>query len=287
MTPSQPPLKNDQQKTEAGQTSEILLRSASAFILAAVTFGAVIVSPWTFLALVVIAGGLLLWEWGGVTRGNGFDGTALISTVCVVAVAILVAMGRPDLSLMLLAAASAAIAFSGASPRHGVWALAGLAFVVFPVWALVWLRCDPKLGVAAILFLLAVVWTTDTASYVGGRCFGGPKLAPGISPKKTWSGFFVGVLTPGLIGYAFGHLLGDTSAWSLAGVSIALALACQIGDLVESGVKRHFGVKDMSHLIPGHGGLFDRVDGLLLAAIVAGVISLRNIAEPGAGLLIW
>ena len=287
MTPSGAPSENDPKRAEASQISGILLRSASAFVLAAIAFGAVITSPWTFLALVIIAGGLLTWEWGGLTRGNGFDGTALIATVCVTAVAILVTLGRPDLAIWILGATSAAIAFAGASPRHGAWALAGLAYVVFPAWALVWLRGDPKLGVAAILFVFAVVWTTDTASYVGGRCLGGPKLAPRISPKKTWIGFIVGVLTPALIGYAFGHLLGNTSAWSLAGVSVALALACQMGDLLESAVKRHFGVKDMSQLIPGHGGLFDRVDGLLLAAVVAGLIALRNLAEPGAGLLIW
>jgi phosphatidate cytidylyltransferase len=285
-SPETPP-ENDEKSAEDRQTSEILLRSVSAFVMAAVAFGAVITSPWTFVALVVVAGGLLTWEWGSLTRGSGFDGTALIATVCVTAVAILVTMGRPDLALWILGAPAAAITFAGASPRHGAWALAGLAYVVFPAWALVWLRDDPKLGVAAILFLMAVVWTTDTAAYVGGRCLGGPKLAPRVSPKKTWSGFIAGILAPALIGYGFGHFMGGTTPWCLAGVSVALALACQIGDLVESGLKRHFGVKDMSQLIPGHGGLFDRVDGLLPASVVAGLIALRNIAEPGAGLLIW
>ena len=287
MTSSETPPGSDPKNAEAPQIPEILIRSGSAFILAAVAFGAVITDLWTFVALVVVAGALLTWEWGGLTRGSGFDGTSLIATVCVTAVAILVAMGRPDLALIILGGTAAAVAFAGASPRHGAWALAGLAYVVFPAWALVWLRSDPKLGVAAILFVLAVVWTTDTASYIGGRSLGGAKLAPRISPNKTWSGFFVGVLTPGLIGYGFGLALHETTPWCLVGVSIALALACQLGDLLESGIKRHYGVKDMSQLIPGHGGLFDRVDGLLPAAVVAGLIGLRNIAEPGAGLLIW
>ena len=287
MTSSETPPGSDPKNAEAPQIPEILIRSGSAFILAAVAFGAVITDLWTFVALVVVAGGLLTWEWGGLTRGSGFDGTSLIATVCVTAVAILVAMGRPDLALMILGGTAAVVAFAGASPRHGAWALAGLAYVVFPAWALVWLRSDPKLGVAAILFVLAVVWTTDTASYIGGRGLGGAKFAPRISPNKTWSGFFVGVLTPGLIGYGFGLALHETTPWCLAGVSIALALACQLGDLLESGIKRQYGVKDMSQLIPGHGGLFDRVDGLLPAAVVAGLIGLRNIAEPGAGLLIW
>ena len=287
MTSSETPPGSDPKNAEAPQVSEILIRSGSALVLAAVAFGAVITSLWTFVALVVVAGGLLTWEWGGLTRGNGFDATSLIATVSVTALAILVAMGRPDLALMILGGTAAAIAFAGASPRRGAWALAGLAYVALPVWALVWLRGDPKLGVAAILFVLAVVWTTDTASYVGGRLLGGAKLAPRISPNKTWSGFFVGVLTPGLIGYGFGLALHETTPWCLAAVSIALALACQLGDLLESGITRHYGVKDMSQLIPGHGGLFDRVDGLLPAAVLAGLIGLRDIAKPGAGLLIW
>jgi len=281
------PSGSDQKTIEARRTPELLLRLASAVVLAAIALGAVIASPWSFLALVVVAGGLLVWEWGSLTRGNGFDGTALIEAVCVTAVAILVAIGHPDLALLILGASAATIGFGNVSKPRAAWAVAGLAYVAFPAWALVWLRSDPSLGLTAVLFLLAVAWTTDTASYVGGRLLGGPKLAPRISPKKTWSGFIVGTLTPALVGYGFGTYLGDTSAWLLALVSVGLALTCQIGDLLESAIKRHFGAKDMSQLIPGHGGLFDRIDSLLLLSVVAALIALRNVAEPGAGLLIW
>jgi phosphatidate cytidylyltransferase len=138
-----------------------------------------------------------------------------------------------------------------------------------------------------MLYLFAVAWTTDTASYAAGSLIGGPKLAPNISPQKTWSGFIVGVLAPALVGIAFAFALKNTSGVRLALVSMGLALACQIGDLFESWVKRRFGVKDMSQLIPGHGGLLDRVDGLLFAAILAAFIALRDPANPGRGLLIW
>jgi phosphatidate cytidylyltransferase len=263
------------------------VRLASALVLAAIALATVIASPWSFLALVIVAGGLLTWEWGALTRGSGFDGTALIEAICVIAVAIFVTLGRPDLALFVLGATSVAIGFGATSKPRAAWALAGLAYVALPAWALVWLRGDPKLGLAAVLFVLAVAWTTDTASYIGGRCLGGPKLAPSVSPKKTWSGFIVGTLTPALIGYAFALALGGTSAWRLALVGVGLALACQIGDLLESAIKRHFGAKDMSQLIPGHGGLFDRIDSLLLASVIAGLIATRDTANPGAGLLIW
>jgi len=179
------------------------------------------------------------------------------------------------------------VAYSAPDRVRALWAVAGLAYVAFPAAALIWLRSDPQFGLDAILFLLAVAWTTDTASYIGGRGLGGPKLAPIISPKKTWSGFLVGILTPAIVGYGFAAYLGGTSPWILALVAIGLALACQMGDLLESAVKRHFGIKDMSQLIPGHGGLFDRIDSLLLAAVLAGLIALRDLAAPGAGLLIW
>jgi phosphatidate cytidylyltransferase len=256
-------------------------------VLAAIGLGAVIASPWSFLALVLVAGGLLAWEWGQLTRGNGFDAIALVQAVSVIAVAVFVALQRPDLAILILGASGIALLFSNPDRKQGAWALAGLIYIALPAWAVVWLRSDPTYGLTAILYLLAIAWTTDTASYFGGRGLGGPKLWPRISPKKTWSGFIVGVLTATVLGYAFALYMGGTSPWVLALVSFGLALACQVGDLLESAAKRHFGLKDMSQLIPGHGGLFDRIDSLLMAAVVAALIALRSPATPGAGLLIW
>jgi phosphatidate cytidylyltransferase len=281
------PSGDNQPDSKATPTSELLLRIVSGCIMAAIALGAVMLSPWSFLALVIVVGGLLAWEWGSATRGTGFDATALIQAVCIAAVALFVAMTRIDLAALLLGACCGVLAFAAPERRQGIWAAAGLLYIALPVAALVWLRSDPSYGLMAILLLLTVVWTTDTASYVSGRTLGGPKLAPPISPKKTWSGFIVGTLTPALVGYGFGLSLGSTSPLALAGISIVLALACQVGDLLESAVKRRLGLKDMSQLIPGHGGVFDRIDSLLLAAVVAALIALRNVASPGAGLLIW
>jgi phosphatidate cytidylyltransferase len=266
---------------------EIVLRVVSGVVLAVLALGTAIYSPWSFLFLVVVGGGLVAWEWGRLTRGNGFDGTALISAVNVAALAICIALGRPDYGLFLTTATAATILLSANGLQNRIWALAGLAYAVLPAAALVWLRADPSLGAAAVIYLFAVAWTTDTASYAAGRMIGGPKLVPHISPRKTWSGFFAGVFAPLLVGLVFATVLQSGSVWWLLLVSLALALACQMGDLLESWVKRQFGVKDMSGLIPGHGGFLDRIDGLLLAAVLAAVIALRDPTAPAAGLLVW
>ncbi len=278
-----------EQKREDGarRKPEVAIRIASAVVLAAIALGATMARPWTFLVLVMIGGGIIAWEWGRLTRGNGSDGTFMVATVSVAAIAVFVFLGRPDYALLLLAVTAAAIGYSTYATGLAAWSVTGLIYAALPAAALVWLRDDTALGLTAILFLFAVAWTTDTASYVAGRLIGGSKLAPRISPKKTWSGFIVGTVTPALVGYAFASFLEDTSPPALALVSVALALACQMGDLVESWVKRRFGAKDMSQLIPGHGGLLDRIDGLLFAAVLAVLIALRNPASPGHGLLIW
>lgn len=267
--------------------SEMVKRIGSALVLAAVALGAVVASPWTFVVLVIAAGTTIAWEWGRLVRGEGWDTIALLQVAGVAAVAISVTLGRPGLALGALACAAIAIALVSVSTGRLVWSLLGLVYAALPAWALVWLRSDETLGVAALLYLFAVAWTTDTASYFAGTLIGGPKLAPRISPHKTWSGLIIGALTPALIGYAFALVLKGTSGLRLALVSIAIAAACQIGDLSESAVKRRFGTKDMSHLIPGHGGLLDRIDGLLIAALAAGLIALRDPSHPGRGLLMW
>jgi phosphatidate cytidylyltransferase len=263
------------------------VRAGSAFLLAAVTLGAIVASPWTFLLLMIVAGAILAWEWGRLVRGRGVDAIALIQAAGIAAVAIAAMLGRFDLALAVLIAALIVIGLVSFASSHAGSSIAGLLYTALPIGALVWLRSDPAYGIAAVLFVYLMAWTTDSVSYAAGRLMGGPKLAPSVSPNKTWSGFIVGALAPGLAGYAFALLVGETSAWRMALIGVALALACQMGDLVESAVKRRFGVKDMSGLIPGHGGLFDRVDGLLLAALLAGLIALRDPANPGQGLLIW
>lgn len=270
-----------------GRKPEVALRVVSALVLAAIALGAAVASPWTFAFVVIVSSTIVAWEWGRLIRGKNFDAIAIIEALGLAALIVLVTLGQPDLALIALAATVAAIGFVGLSSGTLGWSIAGLAYAAVPAWALVWLRSDEAYGAIAVLFLFAVAWATDTASYAAGRLIGGPKLAPRISPRKTWSGFIIGALVPALVGFTFGLALGGTEAFRLAVVSVALALACQAGDLCESAVKRRFGAKDMSQLIPGHGGLLDRIDGLLAAAVLAGLIALRDPANPGRALLIW
>jgi phosphatidate cytidylyltransferase len=272
---------------ESGGQREIVLRVLSAAILAALALGATLYSPWSSLVLVMVGGGLVCWEWGRLTRGNGFDGTALLSAVSVASLAICIAFGGARYGFFLLAAAAATVWLSGQGSFSREWALSGLIYAALPAAALTWLRSDAAFGAAAVIYLFAVAWTTDTASYAAGRLIGGAKLAPHLSPQKTWSGLIAGILAPSLVGYIAAKVLENGSVLWLILVSVALAIACQFGDLLESWVKRRFGAKDSSHLIPGHGGLLDRIDGLMMAAVLAGFIALRDPAAPGRGLLFW
>ncbi len=147
------------------------------------------------------------------------------------------------------------------------WLVCGLFYIVLPCWALLLLRSDPMAGQETLFWLFAVVWSSDTGAYVFGNLIGGPKMSPVISPKKTWSGLMGGIVSAGLVGLITAFVLQKDSFLALAGWSAVIGIACQAGDLLESWVKRYFGVKDSGIIVPGHGGLFDRVDGLLAAAV--------------------
>lgn len=172
--------------------------------------------------------------------------------------------------------------------RRPAWMALGVLYVAVSVWALWRLRLDPEWGEMTVFWLLVVVWGADTGGYVFGMSLRGPKLAPSISPNKTWSGFFGGTLLGALAGWGmvsyFRPEVGlDMASIGIIAFSATMAVVSQIGDLLESWVKRRFDVKDSGAIIPGHGGLFDRVDGLVATAIV---VALINIVLQG-NVLVW
>ena len=148
----------------------------------------------------------------------------------------------------------------------------GVFYIGFPALAFVDLEQDLPDGTAVLLWLFAVVWATDTGAYLVGRKFGRTPLLPQISPNKTWEGLGGGIVASALVGIGVSPFVELGGAALLAGVSAALAVVAQAGDFAESAFKRHFGVKDMSQLVPGHGGVMDRLDGLLSVLIVAGIV---------------
>ncbi|MHA1599153.1 MAG: phosphatidate cytidylyltransferase [Alphaproteobacteria bacterium] len=155
------------------------------------------------------------------------------------------------------------------------WLAFGAIYIVFPSLALLWLRGAGG-GRETVVWLLVLVWAADIGAYAAGRTIGGPKLAPAISPNKTWAGLFGCIAASALAGAAVANYFGTSGLFGVALISGFIGMLSQAGDLLESWVKRHFGVKDSSNLIPGHGGLLDRVDGLLAAALAAALIGFAN-----------
>lgn len=188
------------------------------------------------------------------------------------------------------AAAAVAVAWEWTRLVKGpVWIACGFVYAAAMFVAPVWLRTDATYGLLAIVLLFAIVWSTDIFGYFAGRAIGGPKLMPSVSPKKTWSGAIAGTLGAMIVAVLVTRAFGTFSIVSIACVALLLSVCAQAGDLFESFVKRKFNVKDSSQLIPGHGGVMDRLDGFWAAALAACVIGVSRggLADAARGLLIW
>ena len=166
---------------------------------------------------------------------------------------------------------------------------AGIIFGNSAVVSLIALRSDMEFGLVAILWLFGVVWSADTMAYFSGRLIGGPKLAPKISPNKTWAGFLGGIAGAAFAGFVLTRLVEVGSDLALIGLSAGAAVVAQAGDLQESWAKRQLGVKDSGRLLPGHGGVWDRLDALIVVVIIAAVISIIRGKDQSLAynLLIW
>jgi phosphatidate cytidylyltransferase len=230
--------------------SNLALRIASSAVMAPATIFVAWLGGWPFVLFWTLAACVVLWEWTMLARGAAPPPT---------------------------------------QTRFAGWMLAGLIYAGILLLGPVALRRDPEFGFTAILFLFAVVWITDIAAYFTGRALGGPKLWPAVSPKKTWSGAIGGVLGAVVAGLAVVKLMGLGIAPMLVIVAAGLSIVSQGGDLLESSIKRHFGAKDASQLIPGHGGLMDRLDGFLTAVLAAVMVGLLRggLDGPARGLIVW
>jgi len=272
-------------------TAEIVSRTVSGVVLAAIALVANWAGSWPFAVLVGLIGVAMSWEWGRVTRHAGWDRAMLTHAVAIAVAAGLAAAQLPVPAIVLLVFAAIGIGlercFASRTRPEAIMTAAGVLYVGLPSVALVWLRSADAAGTTALLFVFAVVWTTDTFAYLCGRLIGGPRLWPALSPRKTWAGTIGGVAFAGAVALAFAWASANPSAGTLLITAILLSAATQLGDLLESAIKRGYQIEQASSLIPGHGGFMDRMDGIAAAALVAALIGLaRNAATPATSLLV-
>ncbi len=242
---------------------------------------------WPFTVLVIAVALIIAWEWGGIVREASVDTIFVTSALAICAAAVLTACGTPGLGLITLVVGGILAALLGFGDRGHLSAL-GVLYAGLPAISLIWLRGSPQWGFIAVLFLLLLVWATDTGAYAAGRALGGPRLAPRWSPNKTWTGLAGGVTSAMLLAAALGYMAETGSIGRMVVGAGVLAVVAQAGDIVESALKRQHGIKDASTLIPGHGGFMDRVDGLVFSATFAAVFGLLvNVHNPARALLMW
>lgn len=264
----------------------LLMRVAVAAVLIPLAVAIAYAGGWLWTALVTAAAIGLFVEWLAVVGLAGALALSIRGGVALAIGGICFAVGRVDAALIVLALGMVSVLWT-APDRRG-WAAAGFCYAAAAEIASVLLRLDSVKGFAALMFVLVIVWVTDSGGYFAGRGIGGPKLWPSVSPKKTWAGAIGGFVGSLAVAGGFAAFdLGRTVPLLLA--AAVLSVASQLGDLFESAVKRRFGVKDSSHIIPGHGGLMDRLDGFVAAVVLAAVFGfLRGGADGvGRGLMVW
>ncbi len=230
-------------------------------VFAGIYFGA----PW-FDLLVILAGGVMAWEWASMCTGGRFTfpGWMMEAGIAICLVALYAA--NPLLSLAAAAAVACVVAGISSVRGHASPARLAMGTAMISLFCLsfILLRATPDIGLMLVIWLVVAVWMTDAGGYFFGKLIGGPKLAPRISPNKTWAGLGGGMLLAGLWSAAVAVLSPEYAVGPAIVAAVGIAVLAQLGDLAVSSVKRRFGVKDASSLIPGHGGFLDRLDGMLL-----------------------
>lgn len=289
------------------------LRVISAVILAPVVLGVVYLGGNALLLLVLVIAAAITWEWNRLTNVAGSTGYLyhLLYISATFSALAFTALGMPLVGIVIILAGAIVVGLAGfisiSRSAESAWLDgAGILYIGLPLLSLLWLRLEG--GAVAVYWIFLVIWSMDIGAYFVGRNIGGPKMAPRFSPNKTWSGLIGGSLCAGLVGWLImsplgmdvmlqNYAVGEGSAGSgiVAGrvnglviglAAVFLGLWSQVGDITESAMKRRAGVKDSSRLIPGHGGVMDRLDGLLFALPIAAIIMLiinLNVVPGGFG----
>ena len=270
--------------------ADLAPRAISGIVLIAAALAAAYWGGLPFAIFWLVAFGAVAWEWQRLSaKGGAAD--VMRAIVCWAGLTLAVALTTSGLigwAVAAVVASGIVAAFVGGS-FGADWRLAGSGalYAGFPLIAVLALRGQSREGQIAIFWVFAVVWTTDIGAYFVGRLLGGPKLWPSISPGKTWSGAIGGLVLGAGAGLAFAGSTNDP--YVLGALGLGVSLTSQAGDLFESALKRRYGVKDSGNLIPGHGGIMDRLDGFLAAVVLAAIVAWVNAegANIGAGLFAW
>lgn len=284
--PSSDPILKTGQKPRSAWRGDLRLRTVSSMVLVpavatVVLLGGVVL----FLALVIVAA-LMAWEWGALIATAEASRMrarfALLVAGCVPLAAAF--LTSPQYGVFLAVGASVAALILGRmiGVRNGLWAAAAVVSIAFPAIALTWMRGLPEFGLETVIWALATVVLVDIGAYAAGRTIGGPRLWPRVSPSKTWAGLMGGGVGAVVVAVITTIVVDEARMIVLLPLAIVLALTAQAGDLLESSVKRRFHVKDSGALIPGHGGVLDRVDGhvtVLTLTALAVWLSHRSVLE--------
>ena len=284
--------------SRAAAVPELVQRILSGLVLMAVALVASFSGGLVFVLAFAVLGLLVLNEWERLT-GLSSPRRLILGMAAILAAAAIAHLVGPLEAIAIATILTFAALTAALLENERRWSLTGTAYASWLVVSLVSLRGNDEIGLIAILFVFAVVWATDTFAYFGGRAFGGPKLLPGVSPKKTWSGAVSGVVAAVIMALSLlllAQSMGSTPAiltpraadlaW-MGALAALLSIAAQAGDLFESALKRKFGKKDSGRLLPGHGGIMDRVDGLVFASAAAFLfgLSTKGVDSVASGLL--
>lgn len=296
----EPDQRDGRRGTDAGsretRAHNLALRVASAAVLGPAVLALTYLGGWPFLALCFLGALGILYEWTLLTAGGPEPRILIPGAIGLLAAALFVGAALPNVALgvtVVSAVVAALIAFTtrgdGARLQAASWAAGGVVYAAAALLGPALLRHDPQWGLSALLFLFATVWATDIFAFGCGRLLGGPLLSPSISPKKTWSGAVGGLVGGVAAGLGVAYTIGVGKLGIIGAMTLLLSVLAQAGDLLESAIKRRFDAKDTGTLIPGHGGLMDRMDGFLVAALAALVVGAirHGTAAPATGLLVW
>ena len=268
--------------------SELALRVGSALVLVPLAIGTAYLGGWLFALFWGAAAMGVLWEWTALVTRNDQRSVLLTGGASLALAVVLVAAGHLLAAVVVLAMGAIGAASLALAERR-TWVAGGIPYAGALALAPIVLRADDADGFLAVIFLFAIVWTTDISAYFAGRALGGPKLMPQVSPNKTWAGAVGGLIASVVVALALAKMAGLTALFALAMLAVVLSVFAQGGDLFESFLKRRFHAKNSGHLIPGHGGLMDRLDGFVSASVAAALIGLARggFEAPGHGLLVW